>query len=195
MAAPRRRLTAGDRRELVVAAGARLFAEHGYDGARLELIAAEAGVTKPVLYRHFDSKKDLYLALLRRHGDDMPGFVAELPADAELEPLVEASLDRWLSYAADNPHGWRMIFRDTGGDSEVEAYRREVNERARRVIADFLRRAPAIAIPPSQLEPTAEILSSGLAGMVLWWQEHPEVRRELLVAAAGRLVAGLAERR
>ena len=70
----RRRLPVAERRELIVEAAGQLFGERGYDGTRLDDIAAAAGVTKPILYRHFDSKRDLYLALLARHREDLSSF-------------------------------------------------------------------------------------------------------------------------
>lgn len=188
----RKRLPAADRRTLLISAAARLFARDGYDATNLEQIAREAGVTKPVLYRHFASKKDLYLTLLRRHSDDLPTFLADLPATDDPRELLEGILDRWLRYAAANPHGWQLIFRDGGGDEEVRAYRRAVNRRARELISGFLEHSPQFELPTEELEPTAELISAGLAAMVLWWQEHPEVSRRALVGGAARLISGLA---
>src|SRR5262249_32044482 len=73
--AERRRLPAAARRALIEAAAARLFAERGYAATRLDDVAAAANVTKPVLYRHFETKKALYLALLERHRAQLPRFV------------------------------------------------------------------------------------------------------------------------
>src|SRR5205814_4195238 len=75
----RRRLPVAERRELIVEAAGRLFGERGYDGTRLDEIAAAAGVTKPILYRHFGSKRDRYLALLARHQQDLPSFLDAIP--------------------------------------------------------------------------------------------------------------------
>ena len=57
-------------------AGGAEFGRRGYAAARIEDIARAAGVTKPIVYRHFESKKGLYLALLRKHETDLPTFVA-----------------------------------------------------------------------------------------------------------------------
>ena len=73
--APASRMPPAQRRALVVAAGARLFAERGYAGTTIDDIASAAGVTKPIVYRHFDSKKDLYLTLLAKHREDLPTFL------------------------------------------------------------------------------------------------------------------------
>jgi AcrR family transcriptional regulator len=185
------RLPAAERRELVLQAAMNRFGAGGYDGTRLDDVAADAGVTKPILYRHFGSKKDLYLAVLERHRQDLPGFLEDLPADAPLDDLARAILDGWLAYAYENRQRWRMLFRDQGGDEDVRRARAEVHERAREVLAVFLGSHPGFAIPPDQVDATAELLSQGLAALVLWWAEHPDVPRATMVDVATRVVAGL----
>lgn len=64
MNATRPRMAAEERRQCVVAAACRVFAKSSYRGATTAEIARESGVTEPVLYRHFPSKRDLYLACL-----------------------------------------------------------------------------------------------------------------------------------
>lgn len=186
-----RRLPATERRELILHAAMNRFGPGGYDSTRLDDIAADAGVTKPILYRHFGSKKGLYLALLARHRDDLPTFLADIPAGPQLDELARTILDGWLAYAYENQQRWRMLFRDQGGDDDVRRARAEVHDRAREVLASFLGGYPGLAIPPDQLEATAELLSQGLAAMVLWWSNHPDVPRATLVDVATRVVAGL----
>ena len=70
-----RRIPAKERRALIVRAAGRAFARDGYAGTRIEDIAAAAHVTKPIVYRHFDSKKALYMALLEQHEADLPSFI------------------------------------------------------------------------------------------------------------------------
>jgi AcrR family transcriptional regulator len=189
--AQRKRLPAAERRELILRAAMNRFGASGYDAARLDDIAADAGVTKPILYRHFGSKQGLYLAVLARHREDLPGFLENLPPEADLESLARAILDGWLAYAHENQQRWRMLFRDQGGGEEIRRARADVHERAREVLAAFLADRPEISIPPEQVEPTAELLSHGLAAVVLWWAEHPDVPRATLVDVATRVVAGV----
>ena len=63
-AGARQRLSGAERRRVVLEAGARVFAEHGYERAAMREIARKAGVTTPVLYDHFSSKRELQIALL-----------------------------------------------------------------------------------------------------------------------------------
>jgi AcrR family transcriptional regulator len=62
--ATRPRMAAEQRRQCVVGAACRVFAKSSYSGATTAEIARKSGVTEPVLYRHFSSKRDLYLACL-----------------------------------------------------------------------------------------------------------------------------------
>jgi AcrR family transcriptional regulator len=187
----RRRLPSAERRAVIEEAAGELFGERGYAGIRLDEIAAAANVTKPVLYRHFDSKKALYLALLAAHAEKLPRFVDPAVTD---EPLVErlpAILDGWFAYVEVHPYAWKMIFRDTTGDGDVQAFRQAVQDRARAVLVDLLRAQPDLSISRSKLEPAAELLRTGLAGLALWWIDHPEVPRAVLVELATRAIRGL----
>ncbi len=133
------RLPPAERRELVLEAAGRLFGERGYAHTSLDQIAAAAGVTKPILYRHFDSKKALYLALLERHRDDLPRFFERVPAGLSFDERVEAILEVWFDYVSEHGYAWRMLFRDAGGDEEIRAFRRANYDRAREVLATFIR--------------------------------------------------------
>jgi TetR/AcrR family transcriptional regulator len=64
MSATRPRMAAQERRQCVVGAACRVFSKSSYGGATTAEIARESGVSEPVLYRHFPSKRDLYLACL-----------------------------------------------------------------------------------------------------------------------------------
>jgi AcrR family transcriptional regulator len=64
IAGRRERLPAAERRAAVLEAASRVFAQSSYQGATTADIAAEAGISEPILYRHFGSKRELYLACL-----------------------------------------------------------------------------------------------------------------------------------
>lgn len=65
------RLSAQARRRQILQVATRLFARHGYLGTTTQAIASEAGITEPVIYRHFENKADLYLAVLAHALDDV----------------------------------------------------------------------------------------------------------------------------
>ncbi len=59
------RLKASERREQLMTVATRLFSQKGYDATTTAAIAEAAGITEPVLYRHFENKKDLFIGVLR----------------------------------------------------------------------------------------------------------------------------------
>jgi len=191
MASARRRLAPEERRRLIVEAAGRLFGEHGYDGTRLDAIATAAGVTKPVLYRHFADKRALYLALLERHRADLGSFAGAIPAEGTLEKRLRVVLEVWLDYVQTHGYAWRMLFRDTGGGLEIRAHRGEVHAAARAVLVGLIRRLAPAPLPERELEPLAELLSMGMASLVLWWMETPGVEREAVLDAIARVWTGV----
>ncbi len=187
----RRRLPPEQRRRLIVDAAGRLFGEHGYDGTRLVDVAAAAGVTKPILYRHFADKTALYLALLERHREDLAGFESAIPAAGTLEQRLRTVVDVWLDYVEAHAYAWRMLFRDTGGGAEIQAFRVEVHARARATLVGLLRALGRDELPERELEPLAELLSMGQAALVLWWMETPGVDRDAIRDAIARTWHGV----
>jgi AcrR family transcriptional regulator len=187
----RRRLPPAQRRASIVEAAGRLFGERGYEATRLEDVAAAAGVTKPILYRHFSSKRDLYIALLERHRADLSSFAGVIPSEGSVEERLAAVLDVWLDYVEAHSYAWRLLFRDTGGDEEVVTYRAEVHEEARRVLAQIIKTFAGDRIPRRELMPLAELLSMGMGSLVLWWIEGANVSRAAVRAAMLRAWTGV----
>jgi AcrR family transcriptional regulator len=188
----RRRLSSEERRATIVEAAGRLFGDRGYDASRLDDIAAAAGVTKPIVYRHFDTKRALYLALLERHRDDLASFAAMIDAEEGTgDERLRAVLEVWLTYVEAHSYAWRMLFRDTGGGPEVEAFRLEVHARARAVLVGIIRTLSEVPIPRRELEPLAELMSMGMASVVLWWMENPSASRGAVLDAIARVWGGL----
>lgn len=90
------RLPAAKRREQLLDTAAKLFAAHGYAGATTSQIARAAGVTEPIIYRHFESKRDLFIALIERTSDDTISLweqeLASAPEPAErIKRLLRAN--------------------------------------------------------------------------------------------------------
>jgi AcrR family transcriptional regulator len=187
----RKRLPTNERRALIVEAAGRLFGEHGYDGTRLDDVARAAGVTKPILYRHFADKTALYLALLARHRDDLGSFARAVPATGTMQERVRAVLVVWVAYVADHAYAWRMLFRDRGGGPEIQAFRVEVHAQARAVLVGMIRLLGEAEIPERELEPLAELMSMGMASLVLWSIDEPATSTDVIVDAMTRVWTGL----
>jgi AcrR family transcriptional regulator len=129
---PRRRLTAQARRELIEQAACELFAARGYIATSIDEIAKRAGVTAPVLYDHFVSKRDLHRRLLERHFAELRRLWSEqLRGEEPAEQRVARAIDAWFAYVEEHPYAWRMLFRDTTGEPEVRAIHEEVIAQSR----------------------------------------------------------------
>lgn len=117
MVEDKRRLPRAQRREQILAAATEAFARTGFAATSLDDIAAEAGITRVILYRHFDSKTDLYQAVLDR-------MTARLRAHVE-EPVggfTNASVDGLLYAAIESPAGFRLLFQHALREPEFKEW-------------------------------------------------------------------------
>lgn len=189
MSTPRKRMTADARRDLIEAAAAEVFAERGYHGASIDEICRRAGVTAPVLYDHFASKLALHRRLLERTRDELlEMWRSSLAGDEPAEERIPRALDAWARYVEEHPFAPRMFFNETTGDPEVQAIHREVRAQATSALAAILGHEPGAeniaGADRESLEMAAEVMRAGLAGLAIWWSDHPHVPREKIVATA-----------
>lgn len=107
--AERQRTAAESRRRELLEAADRVVLRDG-PGASMNAIAAEAGITKPILYRHFGDKGGLYRALAKRHTDALLiALRAALDAPAERRRRVESTLDTYLAAIEARPQVYRFL--------------------------------------------------------------------------------------
>ena len=191
---PQPRFTRTERRCLIEDAATELFARQGYAATTMDDIARAAGLTKPMLYRHFESKRELCTALLERHRDELvaaPLAVFEPDAGdrrSQLVPMLEA----WLDHARAHPDATRLLFVPIAGDPEVERTQHELHARQRATQVALLREF-AGGLDETEAEPMGEIVRTSLAAVALWWLEHPDAPRQVLVRVLARMVEGLIE--
>jgi AcrR family transcriptional regulator len=180
----KRRLSAPERREVIENAATQVFAERGYVAASIDEIARRSGVSAPVVYDHFASKLDLHRRLLERHRDELLALWREHLLTSEPPATrVPRAIDAWARYVETHPFAWKMLFQETTGDAAAAAAHREVLAGSRAVLAPLVGELPGGA-DLANLEMAAELIRSGLIGLALWWQDHPEVPREQIVATA-----------
>ena len=188
------RLVAAERRRLIEDAAAELFAERGYVATTIEEIVTRAGVTKPMLYRHFESKQDLVMTLLERHRDELataPLDALLASADRPFAERLDAMLDAWFAYVETHPF-IRLLLHDSSGDTEVAALVEELHDRQRAADVVLLREF-APHIPDRELVPLGEIIRSALSSLGLWRLDHPETDPATLNAALRRVVLAIVE--
>ena len=181
-----------DRRAEIERAATRLFAERGYAATSVEDIAAAAGVSKPMVYRDFESKRDLCVALLERYRDEL--VAAPLarfdPAATDWHEQTAAMGDAWLGWVEENPDAARLLLVPIQGDREVERAQRELHARQSQTQAALLREL-APDLDESEAEPLGEALRAGHVSVALWRLEHPDVPREVALRALLRVPRAL----
>lgn len=115
--APQARLPRAERREQILAAATRAFAAEGFAGTGLDDIAAEAGVSRAILYRHFESKPDLYRAVLDRVCERLGAAVGERSGG-----FTDSAVDGLIGGAAADPEGFRLLFQHVPREPEFRAF-------------------------------------------------------------------------
>lgn len=184
-ALPRRRMSAPARRDTLLDAAAEVFARSGYNRASLEEIATTAGVSKALIYEHFDSKRELHVELVNRQAAEVFG---RLEAAAEKggtgQERLRLGVDAFLAYVEENRDAWRAAFRDAT-DAECAEAIAGVQAQAVAVIAGLMAgdpdrhsRRPGPADSQALfLELHAQLLAGAVQAVANWWYDHPEVPR------------------
>ncbi len=186
----RRRMAAEQRREVIEEAATALFATEGYRGASIEQIAQRSGVTPPVVYDHFASKRDLYRELLERHFAELRQvWRSELAGEETLEQRLARAVDRWFAYMEANPFAAPLLFREPAADPDTVAVHRDVAARSRAAVMELFAAQEgaenvAGSLQDEGLEMSWVVVRGVLQGLALWWSEKPAVPRERLVATA-----------
>jgi AcrR family transcriptional regulator len=155
------RLPRDERRAQLLAAAQEVFVANGYHGAAMDEIAETAHVSKPVLYQHFPSKRELYLALLDSHlGALTELMMGALNSTTDNDERVQAVMRAYYRFIASDDQAHRLVFEsdlinDTDVSSRLETFNKAFADAIARVIAEDTK------LP--MLE--AQLLGRGLAGM------------------------------
>jgi AcrR family transcriptional regulator len=186
----RRRLSAAERRELILGAATEVFAEHGYGAASMGEIASRAGVVASVIYDHFRSKRELHIVLLQRHGEELIRRSIDEIEGEQPEEIQRNAVEAYFRFVEEDPFVWRFLFRDPPGDPEIASAWRSLHDRATAGIAALIARGAPNATLPFDL-PTetaawmlAKASQSATNGLAQWWWEHREIPREQVVELA-----------
>jgi len=133
VARTRARLPIDERRAQLLDLGRRLFVERPYDEISIDDIAAEAKISKGLLYHYFPSKRSFYVETVRVAAADLVARVTETPRQKSPEERLERGIDAYLDYVADNAAAYRtLLTTGIGVDTEIAA----IVERTRAVLTE-----------------------------------------------------------
>ncbi len=182
------RLPRDERRAQLLAAALEVFTAAGYHAAAMDEIADRAQVSKPVLYQHFPSKLDLYLAVLDLHIDalifDIQKAVSSTKDNAD---RVKATVTAYFDFITREGEAFRLLFES---DMNVEP---QVRERLNRMTYDCAAAFSAvIALDTGLPKEASMMLAVGLIGTVQtsarhWLERDSKISREV----ADELVSNL----
>lgn len=161
-------------------------------GVGMDDIATQAGVSKPILYRHFADRADLWLAIGRRVTDELlAAIAAELTPDRPPRETIATAIDTYLAIIEQDTEIYRFLvhgsFADRGMSSDlVHAHMALMASEVARVMGDRLREA---GVDSGGAEPWAH----GIVGMVQaaadWWIDQRSMSRAALVAYLTAIIA------
>lgn len=182
-AEPGRRLPRARRRQQIIDAATRAFARSGFAATSLDDIAAEAGVSRAILYRHFESKTDLYQAVL-------DSACTRLAAATGADEFTDASIDGLVRVAAEDPAAFRLLFQHAAREPEF----RQAMDRFRADMTRLAHKHLSHAIPdPGWADWAAALVPTVAVSAVIAWldagQPDPEQAAERIRRAIGGVIA------
>ena len=134
------RMPAAERREQLLRTAVSVFAEHGYHATSMNDVAEAAGVTKPVLYQHFSSKRDLFIELLDDIGAELRETIAKATADAAgPRPQIEQGFRAYFSFVEESTDAFRVLFGSGARrDPEFASFARAVEASIAEAISELI---------------------------------------------------------
>ena len=162
------RLPRDERRAQLLVAALEVFTASGYHSAAMDEIADRAKVSKPVLYQHFPSKLDLYLAVLDLHIDSLVFAVQKaIASNQENSSRVAATVDAYFGFIDSEGEAFRLLFES---DMNLEP---QVRERLNRMTYDCAAAVSAIiSIDTGLGKEESMMLAVGIIGTVQTTARH-----------------------
>jgi len=183
--APRRRLSAEQRRESILEAANEVFGERGYEHVRIDDVAAAAGISKALIYEHFASKQDLYIELLNRAARELLGLLVAAASAPGMEGALrmENAAMAGFQYVQDKPHTFHMFVRDVT-DPMISERQEALRRDAVTLMSDVMEMEPPetrAGMTRQHTEQLAEMVVAGFYALADWWLRNPGFPREELV--------------
>jgi AcrR family transcriptional regulator len=162
------RLPRDERRAQLLVAALEVFTASGYHSAAMDEIADRAKVSKPVLYQHFPSKLDLYLAVLDLHIDSLVFAIQKaIASNQENSSRVAATVDAYFGFIDSEGEAFRLLFES---DMNLEP---QVRERLNRMTYDCAAAVSAIiSIDTGLGKEESMMLAVGIIGTVQTTARH-----------------------
>jgi AcrR family transcriptional regulator len=182
-------MTAADRRAAILDAARFAFADSGYHETSLDSVAERAGVSKALLYEHFSSKRELYVAMLEMHVHELVERISGAVAEAEPgEARMLAGVEAFFAFVDERRGAWRIMFRNASDPDvavRLDRLRDEVAAAIVQLMSDEAERK-GLDFPnmPQLVEMIAQQIVGAMQSLADWWDLHRKVPKEEVVRAA-----------
>ncbi|GAA3195449.1 TetR/AcrR family transcriptional regulator [Actinocorallia longicatena] len=181
-----------DRRRALLEAADAVILREG-PGASMAEIAAEAGVSKPILYRHFGDKSGLYQTLAERHTRKLAKVIRErFQAEGSIRGRVYGSIDTYLATISANLNLYRFLMHRASAEDTA------THSAMGTMIHGLGKEIAALMIDEGRLhdEARGQVWGHAIVGMVQnagdWWLDNQDVPRETVVESlTDLLLSGL----
>ena len=187
---PRRRMSAADRRQAILESALHVFSERGFDRASLDDVAGHGGFSKALIYEHFNSKRELQIALLDTFVHELiERVVGAISRGEGHEARLRAGIESFLEFAEERPTALRLLTRNVADPDAGEALDRLREEAAGAVASMMVADAPPPQPGDLAVEETSAVLAHLIAGGIQftagWWLDSPRaVPRDRIVEVA-----------
>jgi AcrR family transcriptional regulator len=190
-------MRAAERRAQLLEVARKVFGRYGFHTVTMDTVAKEAGVTKPILYDHFPSKRDLYLALLEADLANLRERLHDaLDRSAGNRERIRGSFQAYFDFVDEHAEGFRLLMQEATGPE------RQFREMVGQLRSEIMGRVTEIIVRESKGSidrSDAEVVALGLIGMVETTAQRspgarkPERRRavDTLVKLAWKGITGL----
>jgi AcrR family transcriptional regulator len=181
------RLNVDERRRQLLERATALFATHGYDELSMAKLAREAGISKPLLYHYFPSKRDLFEAVLGQAAEE---HLRRVSTDDTLPPAAQltAAIDAYLAWIEENGGAYEKLLRSAGIPEVRELIDRVRGETASRILAGI---SPEGA-PPPKVRTAVRAWLWYMDGVCLdWVREHDLTKEDVQGLLLGTLLGAL----
>ncbi|MER7172126.1 TetR/AcrR family transcriptional regulator [Streptomyces mesophilus] len=178
---PVRRMRRADRREQILDAATGAFSGSGFAGTALDDVAEAAGITKVLLYRHFESKADLYRAILDR-------ACTRVAEQVGTDHFGEDAIPALVRAASADPDGFRLLFRHAAREPEF----RDLVDTLTTASKEVAQRNLAQQLPPGPwLDWAAHVIPAVTTEAVIGWLDAGQPDPQQAAERVTRVVHGV----
>lgn len=182
------RMPRNERRRQLLDAAREVFVNVGFHAAAMDDIAVRAGVTKPVLYQHFPSKSELYIALLSAGAGTLVDAVSvALQSTTDNKQRVAATVAAYFDFVDDPDGAFRLVFEsDLVNEPAVRVRTEEVTWQCAELLTDVIAEDAHLG------RAEAHLLAVGLTGLIQvsarsWLTSDPRIPKDVAISLTASL--------